>query len=362
MPTYHELTGDDWSRRMADWQAWWAGALDRPLITIEAYDPPDDGPNWNEIDDFITRFPLETPVDDVLDFFQARLDAIHFYGDAIPKWWPNFGAGIMAGFLGARVSYSTRTTWFFPAHDGPLAALEPCYDPDNVWWQRVQAITRRAVERWQGRVLVAFTDLGGNLDILASLRGTQQLLLDLYDAPDEVERLTRTLTGLWLRYYDELYAILSPAQPGTAAWAPPWNPGRGYMLQSDFSYMIAPRMFDRYVLPDLEACCAAMDYAFYHMDGKGQIPHLDRLLSLPRLRGIQWQPGAGAPLADEWLHLLARIRDGGKLCQVYVTREGAHTILRELGGAGFLLDIREDDRMITPAQAEAFLNSIASLI
>jgi hypothetical protein len=127
------------------------------------------------------------------------------------------------------------------------------------------------------------------------------------------------------------------------------------MLQSDFSYMISPEMFDRYVLPDLEACCAAMDYAFYHMDGKGQIPHLDRLLSLERLRGIQWQPGDGAPMADEWPDLLRRIRDAGKLCQVYVTREGARRLLREFDGRGFLLVLVEQ---LTPAEAEAFLDSL----
>ena len=78
------------------------------------------------------------------------------------------------------------------------------------------------------------------------------------------------------------------------------NPDRGYMLQSDVSYMISPKMFERFVLPDLKMRCNAMDYAFFHMDGKGQLPHLEHLLSLDRLRGIQWQPGDGEPMAEEW--------------------------------------------------------------
>jgi hypothetical protein len=71
-----------------------------------------------------------------------------------------------------------------------------------------------------------------------------------------------------------------------------------------------------------------MDYAFYHLDGKGQIPHLDLLLSLPRLRGIQWVPGDGNPPPEHWLPLLKRIRDGGKLCQVTVSPQGALTTKR----------------------------------
>jgi hypothetical protein len=56
-------------------------------------------------------------------------------------------------------------------------------------------------------------------------------------------------------------------------------------------------MFERFVLPDLETCCAAIDYALYHMDGKGQLVHVDSILLLTDLRGIQWVPGYGKPPA-----------------------------------------------------------------
>jgi hypothetical protein len=143
-------------------------------------------------------------------------------------------------------------------------------DPDNFWWQRVYGLTRRAVERWGDQVAVGHTDLGGNLDILASFRGSQQLVLDLYDAPEEVDRLVGEITRLWLRYYDELYDVIQQSGRGTTPWAPIWSPGRTYMLQSDFAYMISPKMFERFVMPDLQACCAALDHAFYHLDGKGR--------------------------------------------------------------------------------------------
>jgi 5-methyltetrahydrofolate--homocysteine methyltransferase len=150
------------------------------------------------------------------------------------------------------------------------------------------------------------------------------------------------MTRLWLRYYDELDAVIRPGCSGTTPWAAIWSPLRCYMLQSDFCYMISPKMFERFVLPDLADCCAALDHAFYHLDGKGEIPHLDMLLALERLRGIQWIPGDGAPPPHEWLPLLQRIRAGGKLCQVYVTPRGARTIVRELGGKGFALAIDAD--------------------
>jgi hypothetical protein len=352
------FTEGDWTRLENDWRAWWAGELERPLVTIATYDA---GTHPEPGDDFLTRFPLEKPAEEIIDYFQRRLDTLHFYGDAFPKWWVNFGAGIVAAFLGSELKYDTGTTWFAPLPAASLEDIRPVYDPDNVWWRRCQDITRAAVDRWGGRVVISYTDLGGNMDVLASLRGTENLLIDCIQASDEVRRLVDEITVLWLRYFDELEALIPPEQRGRTTWAPPWSPGRGYMLQSDFSYMISPQMFERFVMPDLVRCCDAIDYTFYHMDGKGQLPHLDMLLSIDKLRGIQWQPGDGQPLADGWLDVLRRIRDGGKLCQVFVTLEGALTITRELGGKGFLFDILDEDTTITPQQVDAFYEELERL-
>jgi len=207
---------------------------------------------------------------------------------------------------------------------------------------------------------VGQTDLGGNLDILASLRTTSGLLFDVTEQPAEVRRLVQRTTELWLRYYDELDTIIRPTCRGTTSWAPIWSTGKTYMLQCDFSYMISPRMFERFVLSDLVACCDHLDHGFYHLDGKGEIPHLDMLLAIQRLRGIQWIPGDGQPTPDQWLPLLKRIRDGGKLCQVFVRPEGARRIVQNLGGTGFLLVIQhEEDEFRDPQAAEAFLRVLA---
>jgi hypothetical protein len=130
------------------------------------------------------------------------------------------------------------------------------------------------------------------------------------------------------------------------------------MLQSDFAYMISPAMFEEFVLPDVEACCERMDHGFYHLDGKGQLRHLDMLLSLPRLRGIQWIPGDGQPPPECWLPVLKRIRDAGKLCQLYVSPQGAKTIVSELGGRGFALYIME---LMSATEAKSYLHEIGRL-
>ncbi|MFC1960034.1 hypothetical protein ACFLYO_04945 [Chloroflexota bacterium] len=357
---YDEFTPADWARIRDDWTAWWDGTLERPLVVINTRDPghPPGGMNDN-----VVRWPVDTPPETLLDHYQGHLETTQYHGDAFPLWWFNAGPGAMAAFLGSAVQYAGAsdwgTTWFEPLGVASLAEMQLTYDSTNAWWVHCQAVMQAAVARWGDRVVLGQSDLGGNMDILASLRGTQDLLFDCFDAPDEIDRLIQQITALWLRYYDELQTIIATGAPGTSYWAGFWSPGTGYMLQSDFCYMISPEMFERFVLPDLTTICEQLAYPFYHLDGQGQLPHLDMLLSIPNMRGIQWQPGDGQPLVDGWLDVLRRIREAGKLCQVYVDRQGAMTIARELGGKGFQFQIVAET--LTAAEAGEFVTAMREM-
>jgi hypothetical protein len=54
---------------------------------------------------------------------------------------------------------------------------------------------------------------------------------------------------------------------------------------------------------------------------------------------------------------LKRIRDGGKLCQLYVSPQGARTIVDELGGRGFALYIAG---ILSRDEAQGLLRSLGA--
>ncbi|MBN1264947.1 MAG: hypothetical protein JXA25_05595 [Anaerolineales bacterium] len=330
------FSAQDWERIRRDWGRWWHFDLDRPMVVIERLDGYDIAPELiPEIVPHAIEIPLETTPEQTVKFYDDMISRTRYYGDAFPRWYPDFGPGIVAAFLGAEPSVVDHSVWYEPEAGLSICDLQPRFDPKNPWWQRVLALTETAAAHWKQDVVVGYVDLGGNLDILTSLLNSEELLLGLIQQPDEVLRVTSRITEAWLACFNRLDAVISPAGAGSTAWAQMWAPGSFYMLQSDFSIMISPQMFEQYVLPDIAACSERMDHAFYHLDGPGAIRHLDMLLSLDSLQGIQWIPGAGAPPPEKWLPELKRIRDAGKLCQVYVTPQGAQTIMRELGGKGF---------------------------
>jgi len=359
------------------WEDWWAGRLQRPLVWYTSTIRNGSGKSVDpKTRDVVAEIPcdlvLSGPLEELLDRYELRLMSTMYHGDSVPKVWPNLGAGILSGVLGARVVAAPEhdTVWFLPDEGDPLEGRDvrasvggglpdvddtsgrsPIHLPSRLstspgieWWARVMSITSGLVERLGDRALIAHTDLGGNLDILAGLRGSQALLLDMCDVPEEVVRAVTGITAIWKEAYTQISDRLLSVGRGTTPWAPIWSPtGTVYMLQSDISYMISPVMMERFVMPDLEQCIDLLERSFYHLDGPGQLVHLDSLLALEGLHGIQWIPGDGQPPADQWLDVLGRIRDAGKLCQVYVDVSGMDRICRELGGTGFMFSIRGED-------------------
>jgi 5-methyltetrahydrofolate--homocysteine methyltransferase len=332
----------DWDAHARTWSAFWAHDLERPLVLANTWEPWN-GPAWwcNQLG----GVPPTVGADEIAAAAADQLERQVWHGDAFPKYWVNFGPGVMAAFLGGDLHADGSTTWFTPGrHAGMAMADLRLPDLTGRWFDRVQAVTRACVERFGRRACVGITDIGGGLDVVASLRESEQLLFDCMDQPEELDRLAREVTGRWWECYQAQTALLEPAGRGTTPWAPIWSPRHCYMLQCDFAYMIGPHHFARWVVPDLADLCGRLDHGFYHLDGKGQLPHLDLLLDIRDLRGVQWIPGTGnADAADPvWWPVLSRIRAAGKLVQIFVSGSKALAMARELPTAGYVLAIGND--------------------
>jgi 5-methyltetrahydrofolate--homocysteine methyltransferase len=171
------------------------------------------------------------------------------------------------------------------------------------------------------------------------------LLLDLYDHPAAVKRVASELLELFHRFYEELADAMQADRHGYSDWSRIYCERPCHMLSSDFCYMIGPEMFDEFVKPTIEPSCRRLPRSFYHLDGPGQLPHLDSLLAIKELDGIQWVPGAGQPECDRWPEVYARIRAAGKKIQVMGGLDVFERVLQQLGGPGpGIINLYDDAR------------------
>ncbi len=331
-----DFSAERWDAVRETYSQWWAGELERPIIPVmmfgrDAGRPMPDAPLLCQP----TCHDLTIPVQDLIDRIDYELSTYVYLGDAFPGFNMDcFGPGVIAALLGGRLDNSSGQVWFFPPDDRPITEIHFEYDPDNVWLKRIKDIYAAGMERWQGQVLMGMTDLGGNLDILSAFRPSERLLLDLYDHPDEVKRLTWEAHEMWHRFYDEFNAILQPFNPGYSDWSGIYSDRPNYMLQSDFSYMIGPRMFDEFAKPELEATCARLPYSLYHLDGVGQLAHLDSLLTIDDLDGVQWVPGDGKPDCAHWPDVYQKIHASGKKIQLLGGFDVIDAVVEQIGAGG----------------------------
>ncbi|MFX1426894.1 MAG: hypothetical protein ACFFBE_10620, partial [Promethearchaeota archaeon] len=327
-------------------KAWWDyEIIDRPVVSY--YYPREGGSVVGLFDIFGLGWDLVRDPDNIeqiLDNFEERLPNLHFGGESIPSFFPNYGPGIMAAVFGIVPKFQTRTVWFnrpTPV-DEIITLLEAVkLNTDNQWYSRLLRITEYAARRSQGNYQISMTDLGGILDILSSFLGPKNIIITMKRRPDIIDTCRAIILEKTLRVYDDLQKIIEKYNDGCNSWLNVWNDKRWYPIQCDFSAMLNPKWFKRFALPDIQAQAAHMDHSIYHLDGPLAIPHLDDLLSIPELTGIQWVPGDGRePMGHEkWYPIYKKIQTAGKNIVNTVTPSRLLTMYRNFDPKGLYLRV-----------------------
>ena len=109
-----------------------------------------------------------------------------------------------------------------------------------------------------------------------------------------------------------------------------YSPVGAATLQCDFSCMMSPRMFRRWVLPALEEEAETVHRVCYHWDGPGAVVHTDDLVASRGLHTLSYVPGDNRGSHIDYLPLMKRVQAGGKAVQVWGTPEQIKLMHREL--------------------------------
>ncbi|MFX0032927.1 MAG: hypothetical protein ACFE8V_03275 [Promethearchaeota archaeon] len=302
-------------------KAWWDHEIiDRPCIAYHSLKDIGKASNFAAFIDYVNPWYLAQHWDDIeecLDNFEEGLKHIELGGEAIPRFFPNYGPGIVASIFGIIPKFQSNTVWFQKETlDTEIVSLLESVklNRNNPWYDRLLRVTEFSVKRSNHQYSIALTDLGGVLDILSSFLGPTKIILAMKRNPDLIDTCRSILLEKLLVIYDALQKLIEKNGNGCITWLPIWCPKRWYPIQCDFASMLSPKYFRRFVLPDLITQAEYMDYAIFHLDGPLLLTHLDDLLMQPSIMGIQWAPGAGEENcnSNKWLPLYRKIQAAGK--------------------------------------------------
>ncbi|MGE5220803.1 MAG: hypothetical protein ACM3PY_00100 [Omnitrophica WOR_2 bacterium] len=321
---------DEAARR---WQAFYAGEIiDRPVVVVTSPRPG------------VTRPAPLTYTDKVfgdLDWIVEqglkRAETTFWGGEAVPSFYPSFGPDEIAVFSGAELRWSPEspeTNWSAPFVEDWEQVLPLRLHPENPLWQRQLELYRRAAERYAGGVLLVAPDLHTNMDLLAGMRGSQRLCLDLLDCPELIDRAMADARQIFRQLWSELTRAGRMDEYGYCLEGNSLYSREGSAtLQCDFSIMMSPTMFRRWVLPALEEEATIVGHVVYHWDGFGALVHMPDVLASPRLPALSFVPGAGHGDPIDHIDLLKRLQASGKAVHAWGTPEQCKAMHRELNPA-----------------------------
>lgn len=357
----HAATSD-WRQRFPGtvrrFVAWWNNeVLDRPPLTLSVKPTrPYTGPVSQHARVRDKWLDAEFRVDEMI----ARVACTDFVADRFPIVMPNSGPELVATLFGCELEYSTDssgTSWSVPIVHDPqsdwpkIIARKPDF-AGSPWWRLIEDATRLAIERCEGRYIVAFTDIHDAFDTLAALRDPQSLCLDVIDCPDLVRRAADHVLDAVIETYARSHDMLQAAGFGSTSWIPSYWPGRSNITCCDFWAMLSPQLAERMVLPTIIRTIDAAEKSIFHLDGPAALRHLDLLLELPQLAAVQWVYGAGAGPATKWIDVYRRIQQAGKSAEVLCdTPRHAMEILEALGPRGMWFHVGRPFETVADAQA-----------
>lgn len=347
---------ENWEETKQKYLEYWSRENhDRPIISVTA---PRNGyvPKMVKGPENLRDRWLDTEY--VIKKARENFNATYFGGESFPQLWPNLGPDIFGAILGCDLEFGQETSWAENIIDSWGNVKDFKFDPENKWWKKIKQMTEDIAADSKGDYIVGITDIHPGIDGIVSLRGPENVCLDLIDNPEAIKKANFQLFDIFKKVTDELYDITTRNQYGSSNWMGVWHPGKWYVTSCDFICMISQDMAEEFVLPELIDEIKYLDASIYHLDGPGALKHLDRLLEIPELKGIQWVYGAGQPTASHWIPVLKKIQDAGKTIHVDIVPEEIDILLQELKPEGVFFSTRcrteEEAREIVKKAEKAY--------
>ncbi len=244
-----------------------------------------------------------------------------FLAESFPNLNVDFGPGSLASYLGSDIGFKEDTVWFKECLSDWEGVEEFRFDPESKWFKKHIELVKECRKIAGDDFYVDMPDLMENVDVLASMRGVQNLLFDMIDEPELIGERVKQITDIYYEYFDRFYDIIKDEEGGNAYTVfQIWGPGKTVKLQCDLSALMSPDQFREFILESLKEQAAKADCVLYHLDGPDAIKHMDALMEVEEIDALQWTSGDMGPdgTLEEWYPIYDKAIMAGKSLWVKV--------------------------------------------
>ena len=341
---------ENWEKTKEKWIKYWKQEnTGRPLMCVIARTPEieeaaqnqesadvcrSQGKYYGLPEELVCKTPEEKylSAEKIIKRYRRFCETHEFLGESFPNTHVDFGPGCLAGYLGADIQFNMDTIWFKECV-GDWADQPPFkFDPDNPWFCKHMELTKECQKLAGDDFYLCIPDLMEGLDVLASLRGSMNLLYDVVEEPEELKKRVKEIGNLYFEYYDRFYELVKNVedQGSTYMVFQIWGTGKTAKLQCDFGAMISPEHFREFVVEELRKQAAKLDNVVYHLDGPDNIKHLDAILEIDEIQAIQWTSGDAGPdgTLEKWDVIYDKAISAGKSIWVKVYSGGFEDWIR----------------------------------
>lgn len=336
------------------WAAFWKEENKAPLVSIEF---PKEGVE-----------PIEKPVlmsgydgnfKPVIEQLIGWAQTHDFLGDSIPYFYLTFGADHVAALFGAdlKFDFDAETSWCIPFVKD-WDSVEIKFNPDCFWFDRTIRFLRELRRECDGRLMIAGPTLPYGLDILAAIRGPENLLMDMAIEPETIKALEKDVCKTYKKISDVIFDELGYKDFGSINRHGMYSLKKTDVIQCDISCMIGPDMYQNFALPYTRHDADYLDDVEYHLDGPGALKHLETLCAVDNVDVIQWVPGAGEAETTDWTNLHVKIDQLGKGQVLYKNPQQARKLLKLLKSKKLFFKLTADSRK----EAEEFIEEMGGIL
>ncbi len=285
-----------------------------------------------------------------------------YVAETLPIYRPGIGPDLSATPLGVEIEFSDTTSWSLHTVEDiddwiPYQSREP--DFTNPYWSAVRKMTELGLREGAGEILTGLPDLHGTYDMLVSLRGPENVCMDLIDDPDLVQGTAMHFARIYRESLQRAWEPFEAAGQPATTWIHFANDRLAFVTSCDFLCLISVDMALQHVAPTLDLENEPAERNIFHLDGPGALRHLDWLLEREDLDAIQWVYGAGNGPARRWLDVYRKTLDAGKSVQVLAEDpDDALAVVRALGSQGVWISLKSE--FDSREEAEAFVRVVES--